>query len=237
MHKPTKRQAGEYKHARQHSAHRKSVTNTWAHSHCRQGALFRPTVSGPHQCSADTGADTWQKQALLPHKDVGLGAPQMIIRCHDGHFKALSRCRLVGCSVRRGENFLPTSRLQLSQRHPPMRSRKRLDQNYSQISEEVQVFFSFFETIFLTISFSVYHGDQTISRTSCRICQRSPGGESAGGWWSTSKSTCVVPAWTLTSENASFGVCESQRSHQLTSDPKKCFFGNACVVSESSFGA
>ena len=40
---------------------------------------------------------------------------------------------------------LPTSRLQLSQRHPPMHtcSRKRLDQNYSQISEEVQVFFIF----------------------------------------------------------------------------------------------
>ena len=91
-----------------------------------------------------------------------------LVRCHDGHFKALSRCRLVGRSVRPGENFLSFSRLQLSQRHPPMRIRKCLDQNCSQISEEVQVFF-IFRNYFLTILFSGYHGDQTISRTSCRF--------------------------------------------------------------------
>ena len=84
---------------------------------------------------------------LLHRQAIGQGAPRTIIRCHDGHFKALSRCQLVGRSVRPGENVLSFSRLQLSQRHPPMRSQKRFDQNCSQISEEVQVF-SLFETIF-----------------------------------------------------------------------------------------
>ena len=76
----------------------------------------------------------------------------------------------LGCSVRPGENFLPTSPLQLSQRHPPIRSQKRLDHNYSQISEKVQVFF-IFETSFWPFLFAFYRGDQTISRTLCRICK------------------------------------------------------------------
>ena len=39
----------------------------------------------------------------------------------------------------------------------------------------------------------------------------------------------VVPAWTLTSENASFGVCASWWSHQLTSDPKSCLLFWKCL--------
>ena len=75
------------------------------------------------------------------------------------------------------------------------------------------------------------YGDQPVSKTSCRIFKRSPGGESADGSWSTSTSTGVVLAWTLTSENASFGVCANGWSHHLTSDPKRCLlFENACEM-------
>ena len=35
----------------------------WTTTYCRQGCLCFG-LCGPHQCSADTGADTWQKQAL-----------------------------------------------------------------------------------------------------------------------------------------------------------------------------
>ena len=73
------------------------------------------------------------------------------------------------------------------------------------------------------------------------VIKRSPGGKSAGGGRSTSKSTCVVLAWTLTSENASFALCASRWSHQLTSDPKSCLlfwkYLQCRVMSESSFGA
>ena len=60
------------------------------------------------------------------------------------------------------------------------------------------------------------------------VIKRSPGGESGGGGRSTSKTTCVVPAWTLTWENASFGFCASRWSHQLTSDPKRCLLFWSC---------
>ena len=74
------------------------------------------------------------------------------------------------------------------------------------------------------------------------VIKRSPGGESrsAGGGRSASKSTCVVPVWALTSENASFRVSASRWSHQLTFWPQEMFtFLDmlAMVVSESSFGA
>ena len=48
---------------------------------------------------------------LLPRQAVGLGAPRMIIRCvcHHGHFKALSRCRLVGSCVHPGENLFTSA--------------------------------------------------------------------------------------------------------------------------------
>ena len=49
----------------------------------------------------------YQINKLLPHQAIGLGAPQTIIRCHRGHYKSLSRCRLVGSCVRPGENFFP----------------------------------------------------------------------------------------------------------------------------------
>ena len=53
---------------------------------------------------------------------------------------------------------------------------------------------------------------------------------------STSKSwaTCVVAEWTLTSENASFGVRASPWSHQLTSDPKRCLLSWKCMQSGDS---
>ena len=77
------------------------------------------------------------------------------------------------------------------------------------------------------------------------VIKWSLGGESAGGWRSTSKSTCVVPAWTLTSENASLGVSASQWRNQLTFDPKRCLLFWKCMqwslacmgLSESSFSA
>ena len=59
--------------------------------------------------------------------------------------------------------------------------------------------------------------------------KRSPCEESAGGGWSTSKSTCVVPSWSLTSGNASFGDCGSRWSHQLISDPKKYLLFWKCL--------
>ena len=79
-------------------------------------------------------------------------------------------------------------------------------------------FFHFFGTPFSYNNRFLYHGD--------------PAGESAGGRRSTSKSTCGVPAWTLTSENASFGVCASEWSHQTDLWPQDLqmftFFGSAC---------
>ena len=66
-------------------------------------------------------------------------------------------------------------------------------------------FFSFFETLFvITVSFTI-------------VIRRSPGRKSASSGRSISKSTCVVPAWTLTSENAFFWVCASRWSSDMTS--------------------
>ena len=64
--------------------------------------------------------------------------------------------------------------------------------------EEVSLFFFFRNSFFcrITVSFTM-------------VIKRSPGGELAGGGWSTSKAIGVVPARTLTSENASFGVSAS----------------------------
>ena len=56
-------------------------------------------------------------------------------------------------------------------------------------------FFYFFDTL-------SYNYVTTVFFTT--VIKRSAGGESQGGGRSTSKSTCVVRAWTLTSENASF---------------------------------
>ena len=72
-------------------------------------------------------------------------------------------------------------------------------------------FFSFFRNSFFCHYYFSYHGDQKISWW--RICR----------WLAVNfEIHLVVPSWTLTSENASFGVCESRRSHQLTSDPNRC---------------
>ena len=80
------------------------------------------------------------------------------------------------------------------------------------------IFFHLFETLFTPSPLLITMPNKT-----------SPAGESAGGRWSTSKSTCVVPAWTLTLENASFGVRASRWSHQPTSEPRDVyFFESAC---------
>ena len=87
------------------------------------------------------------------------------------------------------------------------------------------------------VSFFIY----IITVSFTMVIKISPGEEYAGGGRSTLKPTCVVPAWTLTSENASFGVCASWWSRQLTSDRKIYLLFWKClqcrVVSESSFGA
>ena len=38
-------------------------------------------------------------------RPAGLHRDERSCGCHDGHFKALSRCQFVGSSVRPGENF------------------------------------------------------------------------------------------------------------------------------------
>ena len=145
---------------------------------------------------------------IAPYQAIGLGAPQTIIKCvcvcHRGHYEALSRCRLVGSCVRPGENFFPAYGPRLHAWHSTgnhevnsvfITIRSIRDTNYK------FHFFFIFSKLFLyiiTVSFAM-------------VIKRSHGGESAGGGRSTSKSTCVVPAWTMTSENASFGVCASRR--------------------------
>ena len=75
---------------------------------------------------------------------------------------------------------LPTSRLQLSCRHPHMHRQSCLYQFYSQISEDIQVF-SFFETFFTNF---FYHGDISVENLLAAIDHRP---------------VCpnVAPAWTL----------------------------------------
>ena len=123
---------------------------------------------------------------------TAMSGSHRVFVCLHGHFKPLSRCRLVGGSVHSGENFFPTSRLQLSQRRPPKRS-----QNYWQIFEVVR-FFSLFKTIFKPFPFSVYYGERSpeVRVQSAKELLV----ESACGLWLTSKSICVVSAWALTSD-------------------------------------
>ena len=84
----------------------------------------------------------------------------------------------------------------------------------------------FFETLF-TVSFTM-------------AIKLSHVGESAGGWWSTSKFTCVVPAWTLTSGSAFFwGLCKPVIAPtDLWPQETPCKWSLACLdLSKSSFGA
>ena len=94
----------------------------------------------------------WRLQKrLLPRLAVGLGAPQTIIRrplpslpSPDQHNNSVHAGRSCGHLVTSSPSSssvanlsLPTWRLQLSHRHPPMRSRKLFDQSYIQIFEKV----------------------------------------------------------------------------------------------------
>ena len=131
---------------------------------------------------------------------------------------------------------LPTSRLQLSHRHPRMRSQKHIHQFFSQIFEDVQVF-SCFETIFYDFFFSF---TMVIKRSGAREHR----GESAAFLAIDQHPVCPNTArcelwprkWFL------FGWVDDTRhvnrcklistrvwSHQLTSDLREVyFFGYAC---------
>ena len=156
--------------------------------------------------------------SFLPRQAVGLGAPQVINGCHDGHFIVLSRCRRVGSCVRPWRKVLYVGlrpRLNVWRSH--RQSRIFVILISIRNTNKFHFFFRIFKTLF-TVSFTM-------------VIKWSPGGKSAGGRWSTSKSTCVdlVPAWTLTSEKASFGVRASRWLHQLTFDPKKYLLFWKCM--------
>ena len=137
--------------------------------------------------------------------------------CRHGHFKELSRCRLVGSCVRPGWKFFL--------RRPGKTTFARLTQPqatsqsiaFSSLSDqwEIRTSFTFFHfriSFFFNYRF-LSHGDHRISWW--RMCR----------WWGVnSKFTGVIPAWALTLKKASFGVCESRWSHQLTSDPRDVSF-------------
>ena len=107
--------------------------------------------------------------------------------CHRGHYEGLSRCRLVGSCVLPGENFS----------HRPKTAFARLTQSQA-ISQSFRVFITFrsmrdtHKCHFCSIFRNSFLYKTTVFFT--MVFKRSPGGESAGGGQSTSKSTCVVPA-------------------------------------------
>ena len=117
----------------------------------------RPRGSTDNHCPVRPwGYHRW----FLPRQDVGLRAPQTIIRCplpspsstlnigtHRVFLWALG-----SVYVPLANNSLSTSRLQHSYRHPRVRSRWRVHQFFSQISENLTVFY-IFET-FLPFLFS-----------------------------------------------------------------------------------
>ena len=156
---------------------------------------------------------------LLPPQTVGLGLHRRLTDvcvcvCHRGHHKVLSRCRLVGSFVRPVEIFSPSAydhvctldtvkgNLEVNSVFITIRSMRDTNKFH---------FFSFFQTLFIYNYCFPYHCDQKISWW--RICR----------WRAVNFEIhlcLLVTAWALTSENASFGVCASRWSHQLTSDPK-----------------
>ena len=107
---------------------------------------------------------------LLSHQAVGLGAPQTIIRCHRGHYKALSRCLLVGSCVLAKISFrrptAPFARLTQSQAisQSIAFSSHQINERYEQVS----LFFIFRNSFIYNYCF-LYHGDQRISWW--RICR------------------------------------------------------------------
>ena len=116
---------------------------------------------------------------LLPRQAVGLGAPQTIIRrpltSPDRHNNSVhvgcSRGRLGASSWQTVSS--PTSCLQLLHRHPPMCSRKHLDQNNKIIithRSPRKLGFFHFSKLFFHHFFLVYIGEEMITRTSGRDC-------------------------------------------------------------------
>ena len=61
-------------------------------------SIMSGAIVSANSCCLVCRCDRYLGNVLL-HQAVGLGAPQTIIRCHRGHYKALSRCRLVGSCV------------------------------------------------------------------------------------------------------------------------------------------
>ena len=110
---------------------------------------------------------------------------------------------------------------------------------FSSLSDqwEIRLFFIFRNSFLykITVSFTM-------------VIKRSPGGQAAGGGRSTSKSTCEVPAWTLTafgdwpaSSMSKFSASVNSDlwvwSYQLTSDLSTCVLQWSCLkaVSVSTF--
>ena len=113
-----------------------------------------------------------KKIFLLPHQAVGLGAPETINRCHRGHYKALSRCRLVGSCVLAKISFRrPTTtvctlhtvagNLVVNRVVITIRSMK--------YTNKFHFFFIFSKLFFIYNYCFLYHGDQKISWW--RICR------------------------------------------------------------------
>ena len=119
----------------------------------------------------------WRRK-LLPFQAVGLGAPQTIIRCacvcvcvcvcvcHCGHYKALSRCQLVGSFVRPGENFFPKAYDHIFTLDTVTGN---LDVNRSMRDTNKFHFFSFSRNSISYNNRYLCHGDQNISWW--RICR------------------------------------------------------------------
>ena len=60
---------------------------------CRQGCLCFG-LCGPHQCRADTGADTWQKASFIPHAWVtNPYRPSAALPCQSGYCCAIGHAR------------------------------------------------------------------------------------------------------------------------------------------------
>ena len=120
--------------------------------------------------------------------------------CLRGLYEGLSRYGLVGGCVLPGENFFTltlshvctldsvTGNLAVNNvfiTFISMRDTNRVSLFFH--------FFSFFETLsHVSLKNYIFSYKFTVSFT--MVIKLSPGGESAGGWWSTSKSICLVPA-------------------------------------------
>ena len=115
---------------------------------------------------------------ILPHQATGLEAPQTIIRRplpSAGAMTWYTQGVLVGasnCPLAPGSEHFSSYRLHVCNFHTGILACvvDNVFVNFFHKSPRTFWFFSFFETIFLPFHFYFYHGDQTISRTSWRVC-------------------------------------------------------------------